>query len=137
MEYTGYFFLNLTYVYLESCSEHIFSSCCHSYSFLFSIRTVNIFQKILYKRKQKTFAFFEFFHILCPYFQIYMKDYFKDLADTAVGKALFNIAFPSILAGLLQTGFLMTSTFWMGKIGPDANATMTVVGMIMFVLIAL
>gem|GEM_PF-6524888 len=57
---------------------------------------------------------FYFLHIPMPAKSL--KKLCIDLLDVSVGKSLFNIAFPSILAGLLQTGFLMTSTYWMGKI---------------------
>jgi len=99
---------------------------------------------LIFSLHVKTHLTFFILFIQCAFYFLHtpmpaksLKKLFVDLLDVSVWKSLFHIAFPSILAGLLQTGFLMTSTYWMGKIWPDANATMTMVGMILFVLIAL
>gem|GEM_PF-4787756 len=96
---------------------------------------------VFFLRKTRTYmiiyiSFFLFYKNIC-FFVLFLYNpalrilqhmkYINDLRDTQIGKSIFHIAFPSILAGILQTGFLMVSTYWMGKIGTDANATMTVV----------
>lgn len=54
-----------------------------------------------------------------------------------IPRALFTLAFPIILANILQTGYQLTDAFWVGRLGASAVAAISVSFPVTFLVIAL
>ncbi|MBW7954927.1 MATE family efflux transporter [Candidatus Gracilibacteria bacterium] len=59
------------------------------------------------------------------------------LTDMPIGKALFILSLPIVISNLLQTAYQLTDAYWIGHLGADAVATVTVAGMVIFLTISL
>jgi putative MATE family efflux protein len=59
------------------------------------------------------------------------------LKNKEIIKEIFRLAIPITIASLLQVGYQLTDAFWVGKIGSDAVASVTVSFPITFLLISL
>jgi putative MATE family efflux protein len=57
--------------------------------------------------------------------------------EGSIGRALLTLAVPIILANLLQTGYQLTDAFWVGRLGADAVAAISVSFPVTFLVIAL
>jgi putative MATE family efflux protein len=55
----------------------------------------------------------------------------------SIPKALFTLAVPIMLANLLQTGYHLSDAFWVGRLGADAVAAISVSFPVTFLVIAL
>jgi Na+-driven multidrug efflux pump len=54
-----------------------------------------------------------------------------------IPRALLSLAFPIILANILQTGYQLTDAFWVGRLGASAVAAISVSFPVTFLVIAL
>jgi len=61
----------------------------------------------------------------------------KHLLEGSVTKSLLKLAWPIILANLLQTAYNLTDTFWVGRLGSDAVASVSISFPIIFLLISI
>lgn len=61
----------------------------------------------------------------------------KSLTEGSIVKALIALAVPIILANILQTAYQLTDTFWVGRLGVEAVAAVSLSFPIMFLLISL
>ena len=61
----------------------------------------------------------------------------KIFLEGPIGKALFKLSVPIILANLLQTGYMLTDAFWVGKLGAASVAAVSVSFPVTFLVIAL
>ncbi len=50
----------------------------------------------------------------------------KDLTEGSILKSLLILAIPIILANLLQTAYQLIDTFWVGRLGADAVAAVSI-----------
>ncbi len=58
-------------------------------------------------------------------------------SEPSVLRALLRLAVPIVLANLLQTGYQITDAFWVGRLGADAVAAVSVSFPVTFLMIAL
>ncbi len=61
----------------------------------------------------------------------------KDLTQGGIAKALFALAIPIIFANILQTAYQLTDTFWVGRLGAEAVAAVSLSFPIIFLIISL
>src|SRR5271156_3667514 len=61
----------------------------------------------------------------------------KIFLEGPIGKALFVLAVPIILANILQTGYQLTDAFWVGRLGAASVAAVSVSFPVTFLMIAL
>ena len=61
----------------------------------------------------------------------------KDLTQGPVAKSLINLSLPIVMANFLQTAYQLTDTFWVGRMGADAVAALSLSFPIIFLLISL
>lgn len=61
----------------------------------------------------------------------------RDLTSGSITRALLALAGPIVAANLLQTVYQLIDTFWVGRLGPEAVAAVSVSFPILFVMIAL
>jgi putative MATE family efflux protein len=61
----------------------------------------------------------------------------KHLLEGSVTKSLFKLSWPIILANLLQTAYNLTDTFWVGRLGSNAVASVSISFPIIFLLISI
>ena len=61
----------------------------------------------------------------------------KHLLEGSVIKSLLTLSWPIILANLLQTAYNLTDTFWVGRLGPNAVASVSISFPIIFLLISI
>ena len=61
----------------------------------------------------------------------------KSLTEGPIGRTLLRLSIPIILGNLLQTGYQLTDAFWVGRLGADAVAAVSVSFPITFFVIAL
>lgn len=61
----------------------------------------------------------------------------KKLLEGPILKSLFTLAVPIVLANILQAGYQLTDSFWVGRLGGGAVAAVSVSGPIAFLTIAL
>lgn len=67
-----------------------------------------------------------------------MKSFFVfDSSSKATVNSLFSLSFPIIVANLLQTAYNMIDTFWVGRLGSDAVAAVSVSFPVIFFLVSL
>ncbi|MEZ4210198.1 MAG: MATE family efflux transporter [Patescibacteria group bacterium] len=59
------------------------------------------------------------------------------LLDLPIGKALVTLSVPIIFANLLQTAYQIIDTFWVGRLGPEAVAAVSLSFPFIFLMIAL
>lgn len=59
------------------------------------------------------------------------------LAEGPIGKNLFALALPIVLANSVQTSYQLINTFWVGRLGADAVAAVSVSFPIIFLLVSL
>lgn len=59
------------------------------------------------------------------------------LLDGSIYKAIFTLAIPLVLANLLQTVYNLTDTFWVGRLGAEAVAAVSLSFPLIFLLISL
>ncbi len=59
------------------------------------------------------------------------------LTEGSILKSLITLAIPIIFANILQTAYQLTDTFWVGKLGPSAVASVSISFPIMFLFISL
>ncbi|MEJ2053940.1 MAG: MATE family efflux transporter, partial [Calditrichaceae bacterium] len=60
-----------------------------------------------------------------------------DLTEGPILKSLISLTVPIILANLLQTAYQLTDTFWVGRLGTDAVAAVSISFPIIFLTISL
>ncbi len=60
-----------------------------------------------------------------------------NLTEGSILKALFALSVPIVLSNLLQTAYQLTDTFWVGRLGPDAVAAVSLSFPVVFLMIAL
>lgn len=56
----------------------------------------------------------------------------KDLTSGPIGKALISVSIPIILANLLQSAYQMIDTFWVGRLGAEAVAAVSLTFPVLF-----
>jgi len=61
----------------------------------------------------------------------------NDLTEGSILKSLIVLAIPIIFANLLQTAYQLTDTFWVGRLGTDAVAAVSISFPIIFLIISL
>lgn len=61
----------------------------------------------------------------------------KDLTQGSVIKSLFKLSIPIVLANFLQTAYQLTDTFWVGRLGTNAIASLSLSFPIIFLLISM
>jgi putative MATE family efflux protein len=61
----------------------------------------------------------------------------KHLLEGSVTKSIFKLSLPIILSNLLQTAYNLTDTFWVGRLGPNAVASVSISFPIIFLLISI
>lgn len=61
----------------------------------------------------------------------------KDLTQGSVIKSLLRLSIPIVMANFLQTAYQLTDTFWVGRIGTNAIAALSISFPIIFFLISL
>lgn len=61
----------------------------------------------------------------------------KDLTKGSITKALITLSVPIIFANILQTAYQLTDTFWVGRLGAEAVAAVSLSFPIIFLLISL
>jgi MATE family, multidrug efflux pump len=61
----------------------------------------------------------------------------KNLTEGSIGKSLFALALPIVLANSVQTSYQLINTFWVGRLGADAVAAVSVSFPIIFLLVSL
>ncbi len=61
----------------------------------------------------------------------------RDLTDGSIVRALMALATPIVLANLLHTAYQLTDTFWVGRLGTDAVAAVSLSFPVIFFLISL
>ncbi len=61
----------------------------------------------------------------------------KDLTEGPIVKAILKVFFPVVIANLLQTAYNITDTFWVGRLGAKAIASVSLSFPIFFLLISL
>lgn len=61
----------------------------------------------------------------------------KDFTKGPILKALFTLSVPIVLTNLLQTAYQLTDTFWVGRLGAEAVAAVSLSFPIIFLLITL
>lgn len=61
----------------------------------------------------------------------------KDLTQGSITKALIALAGPIIFANILQTAYQLTDTFWVGRLGANAVAAVSLSFPVIFLLISL
>jgi putative MATE family efflux protein len=66
-----------------------------------------------------------------------MKPNSKKLLEGPIAKSLFTLAVPIILANILQAGYQLIDAFWVGRLGGDAVAAVSVTAPLTFLSIAL
>ncbi|MBU2524701.1 MATE family efflux transporter [Patescibacteria group bacterium] len=67
----------------------------------------------------------------------FLKTSKRNLTEGSMLKALIALAVPVVFANLLQTAYQLIDTFWVGRIGGDAVASVTLAFPIIFLMIAL
>ena len=60
-----------------------------------------------------------------------------DLTRGSISRALLTLALPIVFANLLQTAYQLTDTFWVGRLGADAVAAVSLSFPVLFFLISL
>lgn len=55
----------------------------------------------------------------------------------SIPRALYTLAIPIILANILQAGYQLTDAFWVGRLGADAVAAVSISGPVTFLVIAM
>lgn len=60
-----------------------------------------------------------------------------NLTEDSIVKSLISLAVPIVLANILQTAYQLTDTFWVGRLGAEAVAAVSVSFPVIFFLIAL
>ena len=60
-----------------------------------------------------------------------------DLFEQSVVKSLFSLALPIIGANILQTAYQLTDMFWVGRLGTEAIAAVSLSFPVMFLLMSL
>lgn len=61
----------------------------------------------------------------------------KSLNDSKLIKTLFSIAWPIIMANILQTAYQLIDTFWLGRLGANAVAAVSISFPILFLILSL
>ncbi len=61
----------------------------------------------------------------------------KSLNDSKLIKTLFTIAWPIIMANILQTAYQLIDTFWLGRLGANAVAAVSISFPILFLILSL
>jgi putative MATE family efflux protein len=61
----------------------------------------------------------------------------NNLTESSILKSLFTLAVPIIFANILQTAYQLTDTFWVGRLGTDAVAAVSISFPIIFLIISL
>ncbi len=61
----------------------------------------------------------------------------KSLTEGSIVRALITLAVPIVLANILQTAYQLTDTFWVGRLGVDAVAAVSLSFPIIFLLISI
>ncbi len=61
----------------------------------------------------------------------------KNLTEGSILKSLISLAIPIIFANILQTAYQLTDTFWVGRLGAKAVASVSISFPIIFLLISL
>jgi len=61
----------------------------------------------------------------------------KKLTEGSILKSLITLSIPIIFANLLQTAYQLTDTFWVGRLGTDAVAAVSISFPIIFLIISL
>lgn len=61
----------------------------------------------------------------------------KSYTEGSIYKALFSLALPIVLANVLQTTYQLIDTFWLGRLGADAVAAVSVGFPILFLVLSL
>ncbi|WP_255364188.1 MATE family efflux transporter, partial [Alcanivorax sp. HI0044] len=59
------------------------------------------------------------------------------LIQGSITRALLTLAIPIVFANLLQTAYQLTDTFWVGRLGADAVAAVSLSFPVLFFLISL
>jgi len=54
------------------------------------------------------------------------------MVSGAIDRAIFHLGAPAAMAALLQAGFLVVDTFWLGRVGPVALAAASTAGFTMW-----
>ncbi len=65
------------------------------------------------------------------------KKQLRDYTTGSISKALLALSIPIVLANILQTVYQLTDTFWVGRLGANAVAAVSISFPIMFLLISL
>ena len=60
-----------------------------------------------------------------------------NLIQGSITRALLTLAIPIVFANLLQTAYQLTDTFWVGRLGADAVAAVSLSFPVLFFLISL
>ena len=61
----------------------------------------------------------------------------RDLTKGPILKSLLNLSLPIVFANILQSAYQLTDTFWVGRLGGDAVAAVSVSFPLIFLMIAL
>lgn len=61
----------------------------------------------------------------------------KDFTQGSILKALLHLAFPIIMANILQTMYQLIDTFWLGRLGADAVASVSLSFPVLFLVLSL
>ncbi|AYF43591.1 MULTISPECIES: MATE family efflux transporter [Halobacteriovorax] len=61
----------------------------------------------------------------------------RDLTQGSVIKSLFKLSVPIVMANFLQTAYQLTDTFWVGRLGTNAIASLSLSFPILFLLISM
>ena len=60
----------------------------------------------------------------------------KNLTEGSIIRSLWALSFPVVLANLLQTAYNLTDTFWVGRLGQEAIASVSISFPILFLMIS-
>ncbi|HLU90433.1 MAG TPA: MATE family efflux transporter, partial [Cyclobacteriaceae bacterium] len=61
----------------------------------------------------------------------------RKLTEGKILRSIISIALPIIFANILQTGYQLIDTFWLGRLGADAVAAVSLSFPILFLILSL